>query len=171
MTASLTDIDLEIEKMFENARPMSELDLDAMARANREIMNSSSFKAGVIKDQFLHAMIEAMEKCDLTQAQLADSMGKSRQYINRFFDEDRKRNYTIDTMVEIMHHLGVNVRLEFGYHDDVVMKSSLNVHPNIGQFVHWGDGRRAVGAPADVYKESEVEKTIDANLIHEPIAA
>ncbi len=98
---------------FANARPVNEIDRKAFARDVRKLMDKPSFKAGVIKDQFIHNILEALDEEGISQSELAKRWGKSRQYLSKMLKEDKRVNYTIDTMVEVMHHLGRRVEVHF----------------------------------------------------------
>jgi len=54
MMKTREELDKEIEKMFEDARPLSKDELKAFGEKNREIMASESFRAAVLKDQIKH---------------------------------------------------------------------------------------------------------------------
>ena len=64
--------------LFENARPVSEIDREGFARDVRKLMDKPSFKAGVIKDQFIHNILEALDEENISQSELARRWGKSR---------------------------------------------------------------------------------------------
>ncbi len=104
---------LEIEKLFADTIPLTKADLDSFGRKNREIMECPSFKAGCLKDQFIHAILEALDADGISQSELAELCGKSRQALNKQLDTDKPANFTIDTMVELMHHLGRRVELHY----------------------------------------------------------
>lgn len=99
--------------LFENARPVNEIDRDAFARDVRKLMDEPSFKAGVIKDQFIHNILEALGEEGISRSELAKRCGKSRQYLSKLLKEDKRVNYTIDTMVNVMHHLGRRVEVHY----------------------------------------------------------
>ena len=99
--------------LFENARPVNEIDRDAFARDVRKLMNEPSFKAGAIKDQFIHNILKALDEEGISQSELAKRWGKSRQYLSKLLKEDKRVNYTIDTMVNVMHHLGRRVEVHY----------------------------------------------------------
>ena len=111
-------LDQEIDALFGNARPLDREELEAMGRKNREIMDRPSFKAGLIKDQFIDKILEAMEESGTSQSELAKRCGKSRQYLSKLLKEDQRVNYTIDTMVEVMHQLGRRVEMHFPRADE-----------------------------------------------------
>ncbi len=99
--------------LFENARPVNEIDREAFARDVRKLMDEPSFKAGAIKDQFIHNILKALDEEGISQSELAKRWGKSRQYLSKLLKEDKRVNYTIDTMVNVMHHLGRRVEVHY----------------------------------------------------------
>lgn len=113
MSTTTDEIDLEIEKMFAEATPLTEADLKSFGEKNREIMERPSFKAGVLKDQFVHAVLQALGAEGINQSELAKRCGKSRQALSKQLDTDKPGNFTIDTMVELMHYLGRRVELHY----------------------------------------------------------
>lgn len=103
----------DIDALFAAAKPLTQAELQSFAEKNREIMERPSFKAGVLKDQFVHAVLEALGAEGINQSELANRCGKSRQALSKQLDTDKTGNFTIDTMVELMHHLGRRVELHY----------------------------------------------------------
>lgn len=52
----MSNIDKEIDKMFKDARPLTQDELKAFGEKNREILSSPSFKDAALKDQMEHTM-------------------------------------------------------------------------------------------------------------------
>ena len=52
MGTNTEELDFEIKKMFADAKPLTQAELKSFGEKNREIMESPSFKAGVIEDRF-----------------------------------------------------------------------------------------------------------------------
>ena len=74
--------------LFENARPVSEIDREGFARDVRKLMDEPSFKAGVIKDQFIHNILEALDEEGISQSELARRWGNSRKEEKELTTED-----------------------------------------------------------------------------------
>ena len=92
------ELDLEIEKMFADATPQTKADLESFAEKNRALMDKPSFKAGVLKDQFIHTILEALNEEGINQSELAKRCGKSRQAMSKQLDESKPGNFTVDTI-------------------------------------------------------------------------
>lgn len=105
--------DLEIKNLFESDTPLSQERLDSFGKKNREILDDPSFKADVLKDQIIHAIMEALDSDGITQSELAKRCGKTRQALNKQLDVNKPGNFSIETIVELMHHLGRDVELHF----------------------------------------------------------
>ena len=63
-----------------------------------------AFAADYIKSQFVEEILQAMDAQNLSRTELAERLGKTKQYISRVLNETA--NFTIETMVEISHALG-----------------------------------------------------------------
>lgn len=113
MKTTIEELDLDIEKMFAGAKPLTEADLKSFGEKNREIMEHPSFKAGVLKDQFVHAVLAALGAEGINQSELAKRCGKSRQALSKQLDTNKPGNFTVDTMVDLMHYLGRRVELHY----------------------------------------------------------
>lgn len=103
----------DIDALFAGSKPLTQAELQSFGEKNREIMERPSFKAGVLKDQFKHAILEALGTEGINQSELAKRCGKSRQALSKQLDTEKVGNFTIDTMVELMHHLGRRVELHY----------------------------------------------------------
>lgn len=69
MSNTKTDeLNVQIKKMFTDATPLTEDDLKSFGKKNREIMKRPSFKAGVLKDQIKHTILEAMDANNINQS-------------------------------------------------------------------------------------------------------
>lgn len=109
------NLDLEMEEMLKNARPLSEIDLERLAEANRAISRDPRHVAAVMKGVFVNNILTAMEEQGLNKNQLAMKWGKSRQYLNSVLDRENPGNFTIDTIVSLSMTLGLipqRIRLE-----------------------------------------------------------
>lgn len=115
------ELNREIDKLFASAQPLTEAELQSFGQKNREIMERPSFKAGVIKDQFVHAVLAAIDAAGINQNELAKRCGKSRQALSKQLDTEKPGNFSIDTMVELMHHLGRRVELHYPRNSEETM--------------------------------------------------
>lgn len=92
-------------------RPLTPAMLGELAKANRALQEDPAFSADVLKGLFVNEMLMALEEREETKAQLAGRIGRTRQYVQKLFDEDRRVNFTIDTLCAIAHALGRRVHL------------------------------------------------------------
>jgi hypothetical protein len=97
----------EIEEMLRNARPLSEIDIEGLAEANRALNRDPEHIAGIIKAVFINDILTAMEEQGVNKNQLAKKWGKSRQYLNSVLDREKASNFTIDTIVSLSMTLGL----------------------------------------------------------------
>jgi transcriptional regulator with XRE-family HTH domain len=86
---------------------------ERVARANREAQDDPQFEADLMKMVFVNEMLTALDERRETKATLADRLGKTRQYIQKLFNEDKRVNFTVDTLCAVAHALGRRVHLHF----------------------------------------------------------
>jgi len=100
-------LDLEMDEMLKNARPLSEIDMEGLAEANRAISRDPQHVASVMKGVFVNDILCAMEKQGVTKSQLAEKMGYTRQYLTGLLNKQDPRNFTIDTIVKLSMAVGL----------------------------------------------------------------
>jgi ribosome-binding protein aMBF1 (putative translation factor) len=86
-------------------------DLDQLRSAAAELDVDPEFQADYLKSLFVEKMLEALEKRGENQTHLAQRWGKSRQYVSKLFREDKRVNFTIETMSTLAHLLGCHLEL------------------------------------------------------------
>lgn len=101
-----TESALHLEKLFDNARQVNELDLKGLAQAFEELDQDPTFVADSTKGVFVEDVLRALDESALSKSDLARRMGKSRQQINILLDEEKKNNFTIETMSKFSTALG-----------------------------------------------------------------
>jgi transcriptional regulator with XRE-family HTH domain len=101
------DLDLEMEEMLKNARPLSEIDLKGLEETNRAISRDPRHIAAVMKGVFVNDIISAMEAQGINKNQLAEKMGYTRQYLTGLLNREDPRNFTIDTVVKLSVAVGL----------------------------------------------------------------
>lgn len=84
---------------------------ERVAAANRALTNDPAFQADVLKTLFVDQMYSALEERNETKSTLAERLGKTRQYIQKLFDEDKRVNFTIETLCTVAHALGRRIHL------------------------------------------------------------
>lgn len=97
----------DIEELLRNARPLSEIDFEGLAEANRALNRDPKHIAGIIKAVFVNDILCAMEEQGINKNQLAAKWGKSRQHVSQILDKEKSKNFTIDTIVSLSMTLGL----------------------------------------------------------------
>lgn len=100
------DLATDLDALFDNARPIEELDLKGLAQAFEELDLDPGFVADSSKGVFVEDVLRALEQCNVSKSELGRRMGKSRQQINVLLDDEKKNNFTIETMAQISTALG-----------------------------------------------------------------
>lgn len=108
LSADIPDL---LREELENTRPLTPEMLTSLAKANRELYADPAFCADVLKGLFVSEMLAALEERNESKAQVAERLGKSRQYVQKLFDEDKRVNFTVDTLCAVAHALGRRVHL------------------------------------------------------------
>lgn len=83
-------------------------DLHAAAKAADA---DPSFHAEHLKGMFVEELRSALEERSESQSELAKRWGRSRQYLSKIFAEDRRVNFTIDTLCELAALVGRRVQI------------------------------------------------------------
>jgi plasmid maintenance system antidote protein VapI len=96
----------ELEALFESSRPIQDLDLQGLAEAIRDLESSPTHVAETRKAVFVEDILRALDDDEVSKSELGRRMGKSRQQISTLLDEDKKNNFTIETMAKISVALG-----------------------------------------------------------------
>ena len=103
---SENSISAELEALFDKARPIDELDLKGLAQAFEELDLDPGFVADSSKGVFVEDVLRALEESNVSKSELGRRMGKSRQQINVLLDDEKKNNFTIETMAKVSTALG-----------------------------------------------------------------
>lgn len=120
-----------LEELLKDVPPTSELDLESYAAASHALDEDPAYVADVLKSQFVVEVCNAMQEQGIKANQLAGKWGKSRQYLSKILKEDKRVNFTIGTMVELLMQLDRRLELHFprkGEHTFVM--HCLNHEPN-----------------------------------------
>ncbi|HZM01732.1 MAG TPA: helix-turn-helix transcriptional regulator [Candidatus Saccharimonadales bacterium] len=75
-------------------------DLESLKAASKKLGENPAFLADYLKSRFVEEMLAAMEENGVSQTELAKRWGKSRQYLSKLLSENRRVNFTIETMCE-----------------------------------------------------------------------
>jgi transcriptional regulator with XRE-family HTH domain len=83
----------------------------ALQAAADELDRDPAFLAEFQKSLFVEKILEAMEAQGISQSDLARRWGKSRQYLSRVLDEDRRVNFTLETIFELASLVGRKIEM------------------------------------------------------------
>lgn len=107
-TPSLPD---DIAALLADAGPTTTADLSQLDSAAAALLADPKFIADQAKGLIIEDILRAMEAAGMTRNALAGKIGKSRQYVSKILDEDRRVNFTIDSLAEFSAALGVELCL------------------------------------------------------------
>ena len=107
-TPQLSDAALAL---FRQARKLSKADLDRLAEAAGQLDEDPKFRAEYLKSLLLEQIREAMDAKGISQSEMARRWGKTRQYLSRVLDEDKRVNFTLETLVELSALVGRKVEV------------------------------------------------------------
>ena len=97
------DLSEELAALLDGTPSVSELDLDRLGKAVQDLDNDPKWKAEFLKGRFVAEISAALEEQAISQTELANAWGKSRQYVSKLLNEDKRVNFTIETMCELAH--------------------------------------------------------------------
>lgn len=121
--------------LIEGTRPITQGDLEELGKAIRALDDDPKYIAISLKADVITEIYHAMHEQGLTPSKLARKWGKSRQYLSKILDEDKRVNFTVDTIAEIMAVLGRRVEMHFpkkGEHTMVI--HCLREEPDYAQW-------------------------------------
>lgn len=101
----------DLAALFANTRQATPKELAALAKAADALRSDPAFLADVSKGLIVEDILRAMEEAGLNRNSLAAKLGKTRQYVGKILDEERRANFTIDTLAEISAVLGVKLHV------------------------------------------------------------
>jgi transcriptional regulator with XRE-family HTH domain len=111
-TAELSDDIPEILREYlATVPPVTEAMRADLRAAAKELDHDPKFQAEYIKGLFVNFMLEAMNEEKLSQSEVARKWGRSRQYLHKLLNEDKRVNFTVDTMVELAMLLGRRIEM------------------------------------------------------------
>jgi transcriptional regulator with XRE-family HTH domain len=96
----------DVDELLKRTRPTEEV-LRELEKEKVDFDKDPEFVADFLKAQFVDDIYRAMEEKGINKNQLAEILGKSRQYVGKILNETA--NFTIDTMAEISCALGRNL--------------------------------------------------------------
>jgi len=109
----------DIRAWLESVPKLTKNDLEELRRAGEALDNDPAFRAELIKGRFVSEMLEAMQEDGKTQAEVARVWGKTRQYLNKLLNEDKRVNFTVETLCELAHLLNRRIDLRVLREDEI----------------------------------------------------
>lgn len=103
---SEVSISPELDALFDNARPIEELDLKGLAQAFEGLEQAPDYIADTRKAAFVEDVLRALDENQMPKSELARRLGKTRQQLSYMLNEDKLNNFTIETMAQISTALG-----------------------------------------------------------------
>jgi antitoxin component HigA of HigAB toxin-antitoxin module len=98
-----------LRDLLDRTPALSRADLEELASAGRKLDDDPAFVADLNKSRFVESLLQAMDARGVSQSELARRWGKTRQYVSKVFDEDRRVNFTLESMAELCHLLGLRL--------------------------------------------------------------
>jgi transcriptional regulator with XRE-family HTH domain len=102
----------DLRQYLEGIPPVTKADLGELRAAGEELAANPGFQAESLKSLFIEKVLLAMEEKGISKSELAKRWKKSRQYISKLLHEDRSVNFTIETMAELAHQLGLRIEIQ-----------------------------------------------------------
>ncbi len=116
---NVTELPEDIRAWFETTPRLTKADLEELRRAGAALDDDPAFCAELIKGRFVSEMLAAMEEKGQTQAEVARVWGKTRQYLNKLLNEDKRVNFTVETICELAHLLNRRIDVKVLRRDEV----------------------------------------------------
>jgi transcriptional regulator with XRE-family HTH domain len=101
----------DLRDYLETVPPVTAAELAHLQKAGEALDRDPAFQADYLKSRFAERMLEAMLELGETQSDLARRWHRSRQYVSKLFNEDKKVNFTVETLCEVAHLLNRRVDL------------------------------------------------------------
>lgn len=105
------DLPADLEALLANTPLLTPEVHTRLERAAAEADQDPQYHADYLKGLFVEELRQAMEAKNITQSELARRMGCSRQYLSKLFAEDKRVNFTLDTLCALAHQAGRRVHL------------------------------------------------------------
>lgn len=98
---STSELPADLAELFAGAPATRASDVDALNRAAAELDRDPEFLADYAKGLVVEDVLRALEASGMSKNALAEKIGTSRQYLSKILDEDRRVNFTIETLAEL----------------------------------------------------------------------
>lgn len=105
------DLPADLAALLAETPPLTPEVHTRLERAAAEADQDPQYHANYLKGLFVEELRQALEAKDISQSELARRMGCSRQYLSKLFAEDKRVNFTLDTLCALAHQAGRRVHL------------------------------------------------------------
>jgi antitoxin component HigA of HigAB toxin-antitoxin module len=102
----------ELKALFNNAPALTAENEKELAEAVKTVQQDPKFQAELMKARVVEAVLAEMDARNMNRNQLAQKWGKSRQYVGRILDENRKANFTLETISELLQLFGKRMEIQ-----------------------------------------------------------
>ena len=110
-TPAVSRLPDDLEALFDKAEKLSDADFVHLEKAAKKLEKDPDFIADHAKGLIIEDILRAMENLGITASKLAERIGKSRQYVSKVLDEDRRVNFTVETLAEFSVALNLELTL------------------------------------------------------------
>lgn len=107
-TAGLSD---DLAALFATAPVTTDANLAHLEKAAKALHQDPAFIAEHAKGLVVEDILRVMEKAGMSASALAGKIGKSRQYVSKILSEDRRINFTIESLAEFSAALDLQLCL------------------------------------------------------------
>lgn len=109
MSKKNVKLDNEVSAMVEEYQTSADI-LEELSALKTEVYDEDpEFVAGCLKAQLVEEILCAMDEQGVSKSQLAQRLGKSRQYVGRILNETA--NFTIDSIAQLLCALNCDIKL------------------------------------------------------------
>ena len=116
---NVTELPEDIRAWLETAPQLTKAGLEELREAGEALDADPGFRAELIKGRFVSEILTAMEEKGQSQAEVARAWGRTRQYLNKLLNEDKRVNFTVETLCELAHLLDRRIDVKVLRTDEV----------------------------------------------------
>jgi ribosome-binding protein aMBF1 (putative translation factor) len=110
-TTQASDTPADLAAIFADVADTREADIAALTRAADALDRDPEFLADYAKGLVVEDVLRGLKDSGLSKNALAEKIGKSRQYLSKILDEDRRVNFTIETLAELSAALDLQLHV------------------------------------------------------------
>lgn len=127
---SNTDANAALEALrmlFADEPKVTAQEIKILQAAVDELELDPRFHADYLKGRFVSTIRHIMGESHVSSASLANAWGKTRQYLSKLLNEDKRINFTLETMAELALLLHHRVKIDLIPWDETTTISHSNV--------------------------------------------